>query len=195
MKYEITDDHIGIFDCEDFEEYSNKCLRFFEKVKKNNLAHLRSNQSHEIKDEAFDLITTGFHNASYKLNYLSSEFINIFFSKCYNLYVEKYSILNDFQKHTIFDIKIQKTEKGEGYHVWHTENTAMINRDRICAFMLYLNDVKKGGETEFLYQSRRIKPKKNRLIIWPAGFTHTHRGNPPLSNTKYAITGWVEYGE
>jgi len=24
-------------------------------------------------------------------------------------------------------------------------------------------------------------------------FTHTHRGNPPLSNTKYIMTGWLEY--
>lgn len=26
-----------------------------------------------------------------------------------------------------------------------------------------------------------------------AGFTHTHRGNPPISGTKYIITGWVEF--
>jgi hypothetical protein len=60
--------------------------------------------------------------------------------------------------------------------------------------MLYLNDVEEGGETEFLYLKKRIKPQQNRLLIWPAGFTHTHRGNPPLSNNKYIITGWVELG-
>ena len=71
----------------------------------------------------------------------------------------------------------------------------MKSRDRICSFILYLNDLEEGGETEFLYQSKRIKPIKNRLIIWPASYTHVHRGNPPLSGTKYIITGWVEYGE
>ena len=58
--------------------------------------------------------------------------------------------------------------------------------------MLYLNSVTEGGETEFLYQKRRIKPQQGRLLIFPAGFTHTHRGNPPLSGNKYILTSWVE---
>ena len=57
--------------------------------------------------------------------------------------------------------------------------------------MIYLNDVEEGGETEFLYQKIRIKPKSNMGLIWPGGFTHTHRGNPPLSGTKYILTGWI----
>ena len=24
--------------------------------------------------------------------------------------------------------------------------------------------------------------------------THVHRGNPPLSGSKYIITGWLEFG-
>jgi len=59
--------------------------------------------------------------------------------------------------------------------------------------MIYLNDVEEGGETEFLYYARRIKPTQGTLLIWPAYFTHAHRGNPPLSNTKYIITGWIEF--
>ena len=61
-------------------------------------------------------------------------------------------------------------------------------------FMFYLNDVTEGGETEFLYQKCRFKPEKNTLLVWPSQFTHIHRGNPPLSNDKYIITGWIEYG-
>jgi hypothetical protein len=83
---------------------------------------------------------------------------------------------------------------GEGYHFWHCENAAMKARNRILAFMVYLNDVAEGGETEFLYQKCRFKPEKNTLLVWPSQFTHVHRGNPPLSNDKYVITGWVEYG-
>ena len=57
--------------------------------------------------------------------------------------------------------------------------------------MIYLNDVEDGGETEFLYQRKRVKPVRNRAVIWPGSYTHLHRGNPPLSGTKYVLTGWM----
>ena len=78
--------------------------------------------------------------------------------------------------------------------MWHCENAEMKARNRILAFSVYLNDVAEGGETEFLYQKCRFKPEKNTMLVWPAQFTHIHRGNPPLSNDKYIITGWIEYG-
>jgi quercetin dioxygenase-like cupin family protein len=57
--------------------------------------------------------------------------------------------------------------------------------------MFYLNDVDEGGETEFYYQQQKVKPVKGRMVIAPAGFTHTHRGNKPESNDKYILTSWV----
>ena len=92
-------------------------------------------------------------------------------------------------------IKIQMTKPSEGYHIWHSENTNIESNSRFLAWILYLNDVEEGGETEFLHLSERVKPKAGRLVIFPAGFTHTHRGNPPLSDTKYIATGWMEYTE
>ena len=56
--------------------------------------------------------------------------------------------------------------------------------------MTYLEAPKKGGETEFLHQSLRIEPIVGRTLIWPAGFTHVHRGNPPLDGEKMYIDGW-----
>ena len=84
---------------------------------------------------------------------------------------------------------LQKTEPMEGYHMFHAEDTAESTRQRVLVWMVYLNDVEEGGETEFLYQKLRIKPKRNLLVIWPGSFTHLHRGNPPMS-TKYILTGW-----
>jgi hypothetical protein len=112
----------------------------------------------------------------------------------YPLYVSKYSYLKKLATHNILEVKIQKTKVGEGYHFWHCENAEMKARNRILAFMVYLNDVTEGGETEFLYQKCRFKPERNTMLVWPSQFTHVHRGNPPLSNDKYIITGWVEYG-
>ena len=92
------------------------------------------------------------------------------------------------------DIKLQKTLPGEGYHAWHCEVSDIPSSRRFLLCMLYLNDVNEGGETEFLYQHKRIKPVKRRVVICPTAFTHTHRGNPPLGNTtKYMINGWMQF--
>jgi hypothetical protein len=88
---------------------------------------------------------------------------------------------------------MQRTEPltGEGYHRWHSERFGMATTERVLAWTIYLNDVAEGGETEFLYQGKRVNAKNGRIVIWPAGWTHIHRGNPPLSNTKYIVTGWI----
>jgi hypothetical protein len=90
-------------------------------------------------------------------------------------------------------VKIQKTSPGQGFHVWHCENNCGQINSRFIAWTLYLNDVEEGGETEFIYQHKRVKPEAGKLVIWPAGFTHTHRGNPPLKGDKYIATGWYRY--
>ena len=86
--------------------------------------------------------------------------------------------------------KVQKTPAGGGYHVWHDENTGITYTQRSMVWMLYLNDDYEGGETEFLYYKKRVQPERGKLIIWPAHFTHVHRGGLVLEGMKYVITGW-----
>tara|TARA_R100001163_G_scaffold65760_2_gene64581 strand:+ start:1279 stop:1866 length:588 start_codon:yes stop_codon:yes gene_type:complete len=89
-------------------------------------------------------------------------------------------------------VKIQKTLPTEGYHVWHIEHGAGYdNEPRSLVYTIYLNDVEEGGETEFLHFSKRVKAKKGRIVIWPAGFPYVHRGNSPLSGEKYILTSWM----
>ena len=88
----------------------------------------------------------------------------------------------------------QRTEPGQGYHIFHAEATGWYNSMRVLAWMIYLNDLPDeddGGETEFLNQKCRFKPKKNLGVLWPGGITHLHRGNPPLKRTKMILTGWI----
>lgn len=107
-----------------------------------------------------------------------------------NLYFERFPIL---RKGRYFhnNCKFQRTRPGEGFHQWHFENGGDVAHRKLVT-MLYLNDVEAGGETEFLYLHRRIQPRQGRLLVFPAGFTHTHRGNPPLSGDKYILTSWLE---
>tara|TARA_R110000824_G_scaffold101901_5_gene241942 strand:- start:891 stop:1436 length:546 start_codon:yes stop_codon:yes gene_type:complete len=104
-------------------------------------------------------------------------------------YREKYPTLKNLSMKS-FTVKVQKTEPSEGYHHWHCEQSTPDSITRIIVWSVFLNDVDEGGETEFLYQKRRVKASKGNLLIFPASYTHTHRGNPPLSNTKYIATGW-----
>ena len=73
----------------------------------------------------------------------------------------------------------------------HPKNTDCENLHRVLFFILYLNTVERGGETEFFYQKKCVYPKAGSVVIAPGGFTHTHRGNMPLSHDKYILTSWI----
>jgi len=116
---------------------------------------------------------------------------------CFANYIQDYPALHKSLNNEnilyIRHIRLQKTEPGEGYHVWHYEADGVQNTRRIIAWTIFLNDVDEGGETEFLHQHKRYNASKGDILLWPSSFTHTHRGNTPLSNTKYILTGWIEY--
>lgn len=95
-------------------------------------------------------------------------------------------------------VNMQKYLKNQGgYFHWHSEfyphptDPHQDSLHRTLLWMIYLNDVEEGGETEFYYQNLKSKPKQGTLVIAPAGFTHTHRGNKPISGNKYIFTSWV----
>ena len=97
-------------------------------------------------------------------------------------------------------INLQKYTKGVGgYHHWHSEvcpspqDPEAENMHRVLLWMYYLNDVEEGGETEFFYQGKKIKPKRGTFVVAPTSFTHTHKGHVPVSNDKYILTSWVLY--
>lgn len=196
LKYEIGNDFVGVFDGIFSENLCKTAIHEFEVRDKIDKTYNRvqgfDRQRHVVSDSAIDFKGHAFYE-DLGFKYVSDEFSNVFWSIAYPLYREKYSILNTYARHEIHTIKLQRTKPGEGYHVWHSEDMARHECNRVTVFILYLNDIDEGGETEFLYLNKRIKPEAGRLIIWPAGFTHTHRGNPPIGDKdKYILTGWVE---
>ena len=105
-------------------------------------------------------------------------------------YLKKFSVLSQ-EKLLIYDTKAKKIPIGGGFHNWHYENTGLQVSARKLVIQLYLNTIEEGGETEFLYINKRIKAEQGRLIIFPASFTHTHRGNPPIGQDKYIVSTWA----
>ncbi|MDQ3510676.1 MAG: 2OG-Fe(II) oxygenase [Pseudomonadota bacterium] len=93
-------------------------------------------------------------------------------------------------------INLQRYSAGRGgYPYWHCElyprdpNAETLHRHLL--WTIYLNDGFSDGETEFLYQRRKIVPRTGSLLIAPAAFTHTHRGNRPQGGDKVIATSWV----
>ena len=114
--------------------------------------------------------------------------------ECHHKFKEKHGILGDVAPHGMsYSVKIQKYKPSQGYHAWHCDSDKIANSRRMMVSTLYLNTVEKGGETEFLYQSMRVTPEQGTLALWPAYWTHPHRGNPPLEGEKYIMNGWLEY--
>ena len=117
----------------------------------------------------------------------------------YNKYEKTFDILSWSPKLIAMPLKMRKVSKENKESNWeyHYEQQSddIQSQGRILTFMYYLNDIEEGGETEFVYQDRlKIKPTTGTLLIWPAGFTHTHRALPILNDEpKYLITGWIMF--
>lgn len=188
--------HVGIFDDVIPADLCNKFIQYYDNAEASGATKTRmeaENTPPHVKDDSACLIEPPFF-----LNVHGMEFVAVFmdiFWSCYKEYANVYHSLNESARANFYNFKLQKTKPGQGYHVWHFENGGRFVGNRSVTWMVYLNDVAEGGETEFLFEHTRVSPKAGRLLLWPASYTHTHRGNPPLSNDKYVATGWVEFFE
>lgn len=111
-------------------------------------------------------------------------------------YVEKYQAAFFVDPWGVTEnINIQYYKPGTGYKEWHTERRGKqapsVNRHLV--FMTYLNDVDDKGGTEFLNQGITAQPRKGLTLIWPADWTHMHRGIVSPGQEKYIITGWFSF--
>ena len=108
-------------------------------------------------------------------------------------YIEKYSFLKQMGIwHWDTPYNVQKYKEGEGYYTLHCEHAVDFPR-RILVWMVYLNDCECG--TEYPYQDTIVDAKAGRVVFWPAGWTHPHKGVTPNKGVKYIATGWYSYYE
>ena len=113
--------------------------------------------------------------------------------KVLQIYKDRYKIDKWLYYFGIEALNIQYYPKTEGYFSLHCENTGHLNvKDRCLVFMTFLNDVDDGG-TVFPIQKTIVPAKKGLTLIWPAYFTHPHRGQISKTKEKYIITGWYKF--
>jgi hypothetical protein len=194
LKYDFKQ-FIGIYENAFTPKECEDVIKLFENYHKAGYTYSRLAESESILNNKDDVAVN--ISPSIELDWdpgFISSFHKRFYDYIYPIYNIQYPILQQLRRHKSKYIKIQKTSPTQGYHTWHCEHDAPENcNDSILSWILYLNDVEEGGETEFLYQSLRFKPKAGTFILFPSSFTHTHRGNPPLTENKYIATGWIEF--
>lgn len=207
-------DHIAVFDDVLSEDQCKAFIDFFEDVISNKSIFtcnsldeldLTEDDLSEITKEVlrnnaysdgrtqFDDSHLGRADDSLFLNLVSSDLSALAYGvlqEAFNTYTTEYPTLRTARISTV-DLKMQRTPPGGGYHVWHDERCEWGVDHRQVVWMIYLNDMPEGeAETEFYYQKLRVNPKAGRLVIWPAAYTHVHRGNIVFSQNKYVLTGW-----
>lgn len=196
---EEYNDFIGIYRGITPEGYCQHTIREFDRLQTEGMGTNRwqgEGAPPHLKDDHHMFLETG--SGNYFEPFQNTAVLRHFYNAtqaCFEAYANKFSVLKDT---SIIGVaaKMQRTASGGGYHVWHGEQASGMHSARVLTYMLYLNTLEpeEGGETEFLYQKLRVRPEENTMVVWPAAFTHAHRGNTVLGNrAKYIITGWFYY--
>ena len=151
---------------------------------------LISNQNHEVHHDSYNLNNL---NQNYDVNLMACHPVagqilsNL--QGCVDNYLNTFSLLGE-NRFLLTDVKLKKIPEGGGFHNWHFENASYGTSHRYFVVQVYLNDDFDGGETQFLHQGLLEKPVAGDVLIFPCGYTHVHRGNPPLGGVKYLATSW-----
>ena len=125
------------------------------------------------------------------------EYFNALFS-CHKDYLSQWPFLKPLVKNLHLGIfNLQRYQSGQHFQKIHTERSSKESLHRIFAWMTYLNNVniEDGGSTHFIHYDIEVRPRKGLTLIWPADWTHAHKGNIINKGSKYIITGWMDFSE
>lgn len=120
-----------------------------------------------------------------------------------NLFVDKLKRTFELESKDLTKIQVQKYSEKEKY-LSHLDSYSKKFMDKECVsqrhvtFIMYLNEVKKGGETYFPLLDLKIEPKKGSLIAFENCFKNTiythpkslHGSEPIQSGEKYILNFW-----
>ena len=135
---------IGMYDNVFPEYFCQHLIDEFERLNRNGITSTRKQSegaNKTVKDDTHAFINFKDYNLS-SFNEKSS--FKIFWDglqQCFDDYQEEYDILKDVSIHCN-NIKMQKTNPGSGYHVWHCERSHKDGQDRReLVYAIYLNDL------------------------------------------------------
>ena len=167
---------------------SDECLRLINFFEKEDVSKMDDGASHPADKRGLTLPLNLDDSGDIKYN----NFLRKALSKSLIHYKEKYSDSLVFQDYWKIDegYNFQKYIDGQGYYTLHHEHGCFAPA-RMLSWMIYLNNARSG--TEFPYQKKVLKARTGRMVLWPAAWTHLHKGVTPNRGIKYIMTGWFSY--
>ena len=108
-----------------------------------------------------------------------------------NLYIKKYPESNmTASRWGLSNLRFKLFKKGDSFSGFHSE-ISMKNICRFLSIIIYLTEHDCG--TEFFYNKKTISSKIGRATIFPAYFTHTHKGQPDFKKERCIINGYYSF--
>ena len=87
-------------------------------------------------------------------------------------------------------VRFKSWKAGEFYNAWHSEHTPE-HLTRVMSFLIYLTD--NDCSTEFR-NYENVPTKAGRGIMFPAYFTHEHRGSPCKKGLdRFIVSGYFSF--
>ena len=182
---------IGCWDIDDMNLFTGM-INFFEENSKQHIDGLVGHGKVDVNTkQSIDLTISPKMMANDNKYNIFNDYFS-YLKKCYLSYLEDWELDKKWKVMDIGSFNIQKYNPGGHFKKWHWERETLAHAHRIFAWMTYLNDVEEGGSTDFRNFDLSIKPLTGRTLIWPAEWTHAHRGNI-ANEEKYIITGWLQF--
>jgi hypothetical protein len=114
-------------------------------------------------------------------------------NNCIDVYKKEYPAINlTASKWRLDRLTFKAFLNGGNFGPWHSEHS-MCYPNRVLALQVYLTNHNCG--TQF-FSKKIIKSEIGKVLLFPAYFTHTHRGQScPEKKDRYIITGYYLFYE
>ena len=184
-------DFIGVYDNVAPSDMCEKIIDFFEDNKNNQFRGRYIVNGQTIRDP--DVKDSTDMAMSFDDQSVVSTIISRILQRNTDIYLDTFRSTHVVETFSVeMGYNLQRYKPNQGYHLLHCENHGR-GIERVLAWTLYLNTVTDGGGTYFAEYDKTIDAVEGRLCIFPAFWTHTHKGIVSNTETKYIATGWYIY--
>jgi prolyl 4-hydroxylase len=186
----IENDHnVEIFTIDNFlleEECDYLCAKILKNHSRSQVAGYGDEASIVLEDRTSSTSTlTNADPIAREINKKISDELGIPEENGETMQGQLYEVGQEFRNHNDYF-------NGDAYY-----NHCLYSGQRTYTFMIYLNDVEEGGETDFPTLGKQFAPKKGMAVIWRNSEGQTtenpatlHAGKPVIQGKKIIVTKW-----